>query len=239
MVLPGIRKEPNLFAQPAPAIEAGWGAYLAQFPLAEGAAAAELLWPELDRSGLLYEEAVTKPRVPGQQYVTGEASANTFHEGDPAEVRKRLPGVRLVMVLRDPVERAFSHHRMLLRFPAEGRDLGRKIGSLEEEVEREMSGEPGDLLAPGRYVDNFRRWDAVFPAEQRLVLRVEDLEHQPMETMSRVLAHLGLPVPEQPLPGWTKRYNEAPPAAMPAALRQRLNVYFEEPNVELAKWLGW
>ena len=239
LVLPGVRKEPNFFGRPQAVHRADFGKYLAQFPLAEEEEEATLIWPELDESGQLYEVPVTKARQAGIRYLTGEASANTFCDADPALVKQFLPDVRLIVILRDPVERAFSHHRMLLRFQEEGRELGRKIKSFEEDIEQEMMAEgAGECLAPGKYIDNLQRWDAVFPASQRLVLFASELDEHPQRVMDAVLAHIGLPA-------WTYlpedlrvRYNVAPASSCPAHLRTRLRAFYEPSNARLATYLG-
>ncbi len=236
-VLPGKRKEPNFFAGGGPRDTLDFQRYLSQFPEADSVSPAKLIWPELDAKGNLYEEPVEAPRMDGRLYVTGEASANTFYEGHPEDVRRWLPDVRLILLFRDPVERAFSHHRMFLRFQEEGRDLGRSIGSFEEEMTVELH-HPGAFLAPGIYIDQLMRWDEVFPSSQRLVLLATDLDQHPQSVMSRVFSHLGLPgyqIPEQHL---RVRYNQAPQASMSPAIRQRLDQFYAPHNTRLSNYLN-
>lgn len=237
--LPGWRKEPNLFAASPEQVAAGYPEYLQQFPAAQPSGKVQLMWPELDAEGNLFEELVEKAPVPGQPFFTVDASANTFHEADPALVREYLPPVRLILIFRDPVARAFSHHRMYRRFQAEGRDLGRPIGSFAEEMDRALAlGGHDDFLAPGCYLENLRRWDAVFPRDQRLVLFAEDLDAAPQAVMDQVFAHLGIseyPYSEEAL---KKRYNQAPPAAPDLALTARLRRFYEPYDAALAAYLG-
>lgn len=237
-VLSGVRKEPNVFGNRTELSQEEFREYLSQFPLANSTDSQSLLWPELDAEGNLYEEPVTQPRQEGVAYVTGEASANTFHEADPRLVRQVLPAVRLVLIFRDPVERAFSHHRMFQRFQEEGRELGRKILSFEEEMKEELANNgAGDFLAPGKYIDNLREWGAVFPKAQRLILFANELESNPQQVMDRVLAHLGLPAWTYPDSSLTARYNQAPPSEMPDRISSQLRDFFESYDQALSAYL--
>lgn len=237
-VLSGIRKEPNLFGSRPKVSEQHFREYLSQFPVANGTDSQSLLWPELDSDGKLYEEAVGQARKDGIAYLTGEASANTFHEADPKSVQQFLPDVRLILIFRDPVERAFSHHRMFLRFQEEGRELGRRIHSFEQEMEEELAqnGE-GEFLGPGKYLDNLKKWDAKFPSEQRLVLFANDLDAQPQQVMDRVFAHLDLSPWTYPNRSLTTRYNQAPPSEIPPALATRLQDFFQPFDAALSTYL--
>lgn len=237
-VLSGIRKEPNLFGNRAAVSEQDFREYLSQFPASDNSDTQQLLWPELDPDGNLYEEPVIQPREEGIAYLTGEASANTFHEAKPELLRQFLPHVRLVLIFRDPVERAFSHHRMFQRFQEEGRELGRMILPFEEEmaVELAKNGE-GEFLKPGKYVDNLKKWDAVFPTNQRLVLFANDLDSHPQQVMDRVLAHVGLSDWQFPDSSLTARYNQAPPSSMPEQLASQLREFYRPYDEALSAYL--
>lgn len=237
-VLSGVRKEPNVFGNRTELSQEEFREYLSQFPLANSTDSQSLLWPELDAEGNLYEEPVAQPRQEGVVYVTGEASANTFHEADPKSVQQFLPDVRLILIFRDPVERAFSHHRMFQRFQEEGRELGRKILSFEDEMREELANNgAGEFLAPGKYIDNLKKWDAVFPNAQRLVLFSEELESNPQKVMDRVIAHLGLPAWTYPGSSLTARYNQAPPSEIPAQLAHLLREFYQPYDQTLSAYL--
>lgn len=237
-VLSGVRKEPNVFGNRTELSQEEFREYLSQFPLANSTDSQSLLWPELDAEGNLYEEPVAQPRQEGVTYVTGEASANTFHEAAPELVHQFLPNVKLILLFRDPVERAFSHHRMFQRFQDEGRELGRKILSFEEEMKAELTNNgAGEFLAPGKYIDNLKKWDAVFPQTQRLVLFSDELNTQPQQVMNRVLAHLALPAWTYPDSSLTTRYNQAPPSEMPDRVFSQLREFFEPYDQALSAYL--
>jgi len=175
-----------------------------------------------------------------------------FHPAVPARVARTLPAVRLIALLRDPVERAYSHYHLMRR-------LGRETLSFEDalaaEAER-LDGEEERLLADpryssrkyrdysydarGLYADQLERWLACFPREQLLVLRAEDMLARCDEVYEATLSFLGLR--PWPLRDFVRR-NRASYAPIDPALRARLEERFAQPNARLARLLnrdfGW
>ena len=89
-----------------------------------------------------------------------------------------VPDIRLVILLRDPVERAYSHYKERLRNGGEALDfedaLDAEPARLQGEAERIVA-EPGyhsvahedhSYVAQGRYLDMLPRWFELFPPEQ-------------------------------------------------------------------------
>src|SRR3546814_5840260 len=102
-----------------------------------------------------------------------------------------VPGARVIAILRDPVERAFSHYKERrsngtepLSFEAA---LATEEGRLAGEEER-ILGDPGYISFAhrhqsyrdqGRYAPALERWLDVYPREQVLILLAEDLYRDP------------------------------------------------------------
>jgi hypothetical protein len=235
-VLPGQRKEMQFFTRGAEFVAANFDTYLSRFPPSEGTAPEQLCWPELDEEGKLFEEVIEFPRLPGVRYITGEASADTFAEVPPSLLRRYLPEVKLILLLRDPVERAFSHHRMLRRFQDEGRELPGPIGDFADDMRAEISQgiADGGLLSCGIYTEKLRAWDKVWGKEELLVLFTSDLQDddkQP-EILQQVRQHLSLgPWPTQR--SHRPRHNSAPAAALSPEIHAELQAYFRPHNIEL------
>lgn len=243
-VLPGKLKEPDFFRHSPDYIHKHWKEYTALFPEADGAAPVVLRWPELDAHGRLYEEEVWYERQPGHRYITGEASANTLEMGQPEVVRAMLPEVKLIVLVREPVARTFSHYRMYRRFQAEGRPLGFRVGRFEEDVRREMEAvragrEPGPLLGPSLYVRHLKRWLDVFGPDQLRVWFTEHLAdpHTAAQTLDEILAYLEL-APFDYSDLVRKWYNKAPKANLPKGIEQALKAFFAPWNEALAELLG-
>jgi hypothetical protein len=240
-VLPGQVKEPQWFSKGPDWAEANIAAYWALFPEAEGDADAVLEWPELDAQGRLYHRTVRKARQPGRPQITLDASANALHEADPALMHRYLPDARLLVLLRDPAERAFSHHRMFLRFQAEGRPFAMHTSDFQADVQKGLrliaSGRRDEFVSPGCYIGNLRRWAEVYPPEQMLILFTQELEQAPQQVMDRVHQFLEL-APWQAGSSLAQRFNRAPAAQMPPQARAVLDAFYAPYDAALAAWLG-
>lgn len=113
----------------------------------------------------------------------GEFSPNYFTSEDAvARAHGYNPELRLIAVLRDPVERAFSNHLHELRkghVPA------------GTSFEAGMAANPA-YVAQGRYGLHLRRWIARFGAERVLILLSEEIAADPARAYAAVCAHLGV-----------------------------------------------
>ena len=122
----------------------------------------------------------------------GEASTMYLNDpGAPPRVVAANPDVRVVAVLRDPVERAYSAWWMWRRARLEPLSFA---DALDAEPTRLAAGwSPNFAYAGiGRYAEHLQRWrDAVGPT-QMLVLHSDDLRHDRLATVQSVFAFLGV-----------------------------------------------
>ncbi|MCX5925453.1 MAG: sulfotransferase domain-containing protein [Candidatus Dependentiae bacterium] len=121
--------------------------------------------------------------------VYGEASPRYFSPVAPLALERiysLFPHTKLIVLLRDPVERAWSHYKMQWRRGNEGKKLG-----TQESFEYELINRP-DLLLRGLYADLFKRWFAYFPRNQFLIIKSEDLRANPDKIVNQVFSFLGL-----------------------------------------------
>jgi hypothetical protein len=186
-------------------------------------------------------------RARGRDLVAAEATPYyLFHPFVPERIAATLPDVRLIALLRDPIERAYSHYQLAHR---KGREQLSFEEALAAEPERIAEDEPhlGDptyrsrhhrhhsYLARGLYAEQLERWFAHFPREQMLIIRSEEFLAKPAETYERVLDFLGL----RPwrLEHFEQR-NVGSYAPIDPALRARLEEHFAEPNARLERLLG-
>lgn len=181
------------------------------------------------------------PQVPqGEQFLTGEASPSYFDCREaPERLHARFPQVKLILLLRNPVDRAISHFYRLVDLNWEARGFDRAIGDEVDRLNRNpeyiIGEEPGNYLARGRYVEFIKNWLALFPRENLLVLKSEDLYASAAETVDRVLEFLNLP--EYRL---SEYQNANPGIYRPASesVRRWLSNYFQPYNQQLEEYLG-
>ena len=191
-------------------------------------------------------------RVQKLDFLTGEASPYyLFHPHAPARVAAMLPGVKLIVMLRNPVDRAYSHYYHEVAGKHE------KLSSFEEAIdceEKRLAGElekmQGDAhyqsynhrhfsyLARGIYFDQLTAWRHSFPKEQLLLLRSEDFYADPGAILKRTLAFLNLPAVEPGKVQEFKQYNDTRAPGMQAATRKRLIEYFKPYNARLYDLAG-
>lgn len=170
-----------------------------------------------------------------------------FHPAVPRRLQALVPQAKLIVLLRDPVRRAYSHYW-------HERDKGRESLSFEDaiaaEAERLGNSEQrlGDgtlarsrehqhfsYLARGRYAEQLDRWFAVFPRGQFLVLKFEDLAREPLELLNAALDFLGLPRAAS-VSLEARNTRKYPP--LTDATAARLREYFGPHNQRLESLLG-
>ncbi|MGH9279516.1 MAG: sulfotransferase, partial [Acidimicrobiales bacterium] len=208
----------------------------------EGGAEA-LEWEASDQAGRPGRTTVVVERSTGHRHITGEATASTFHEVPPALLHAHLPDTKLIVLVRNPVDRAFSHHRMYRRFTAGGYDLGVPVGEFEPDVHREMrahlDGQATLYIGPGAYVDLLDGWAAVYGRGRVRVFVTEELGRPrgARRIMAELEEYLGLPAHDY---GGIleRRFNRAPSASMQPALRAELAEFYRPYNNRLQAWLG-
>jgi hypothetical protein len=186
------------------------------------------------------------PGRPGR--VVGEADPYCmFHPLVPGRVAATVPGIRLIALLRDPVDRAVSHHWDRVREGIETLSLEDALDAEEERlagaqealerggVDADDAFEHFSYATRGFYAQQIRVWREHFPAAQLLVLRSEDLYRNPQPIYDRVLEHVGLAPYAPEFVRWHTRSDKPP---LDPALRGRLAARFSAANQELAALLG-
>lgn len=183
-------------------------------------------------------------------WLTGEATPYyLFHPKVPRRALALLPEVRAIALLRDPVDRAWSHYRREVRLGNETLGFEEAIGCEEERLAEEARAFPDadrryaaphhrfhSYLARGRYAEQLERWLSEIPSERLLVLRSEDLYADPDGVLGEATAFLGLAAFARA----TLSHLQAGPEreALEPGLRARLEAYFAPHNARLYRLLG-
>ncbi len=186
--------------------------------------------------------------VAARQAVSFEATPYyLFHPVAAERAAATVPNAKLVALLRDPVSRAFSHwqHNASRGLETLGFDAALDAEPERLALDAERLADPGyrsdahrlwSYAARGRYAEQLERWLAVYPRQQLLVVRSDDLYGRPAETHARVLDFLELPPHTlDSYPRYTRRVSAA---EMTDATRRRLTAYFRPHNERLAALLG-
>ncbi len=125
-----------------------------------------------------------------------------------AHVRRLNPGMKIIFLMREPVERCWSHLRMLAR----GRQNFDHLAAAGLQ----------DVIDRSRYGDILGRWVEVFGSDAVFTARIEDVSAEPEPFLRAVVAFLGL----EWSPAVAARASEpvfvGPAAAMPEPVRERL-----------------
>ena len=120
----------------------------------------------------------------------------------PSRIRQALPDVRLVALLRDPVQRAVSHHRMLAMRGIERRSFDEAADQLLQpaalETARRRPQERTGYVAWGEYGRILDGYFDVFAPEQILVVFTDELEHTPAQLLARIQMFIGVTADFEP-----------------------------------------
>ena len=150
---------------------------------------------------MLYKKYVKYLR--GNDIITGEATPYyLFHPHVPERIFSIIPGIKLIVLLRNPIDRAYSHYYHQVTHK-------RETLSFEEAIKKEydrLNGEDEKMmknkdylsynhahfsyLSRGIYVDQLKRWFSIFPKNQILVLKSEDFFEDTSRIYNEVLSFL-------------------------------------------------
>jgi hypothetical protein len=180
--------------------------------------------------------------------LVGEASPSyVFHPLAPERVRALVPEARLVVLVRNPVDRAYSHYQHEVALGREPLSFEAALANEEQRLrgeEERMLADPSyfsrewwdhTYAARGRYAEQLERWLTVFPREQLLIVPTDDLAVEPAATYRRVLDFLGAPPHE--LDSYPRVF-ERSYEPMRSETRARLVEYYADPNARLNALLG-
>ena len=113
----------------------------------------------------------------------GEASHSYLYEPRAAaEIRRYIPEAKLIAILRNPIDRAYSHFLHMVRTGTEPLDDFAQALQ-EEEVGMRKERVFQDYIGRGLYYDQLRRYFGTFPREQVRVYLYEDLSGAPINTV--------------------------------------------------------
>jgi hypothetical protein len=127
--------------------------------------------------------------VSGEKAI-GEASHCYLYEPRAAaEIRRYIPGAKLIAILRNPIDRAYSHFLHMVRSGTEPLDdFAQALRVDEVGVHKERTFQ--DYIGRGLYYSQLKRYLGTFPREQVRVYLYEDLSGAPISTVQDALRFL-------------------------------------------------
>lgn len=184
----------------------------------------------------------------GKPFVTFEATPYyLFHPLAPMRVHNVIPDVKLVALLRNPVDRAFSNYHHSVR-------EGREHLTFEEAIKTEetrLNGEVEKIIADGTYRsfshenhsyvsrsfydEQLERWFRYFAREKFLILKSEDFYENPAKTIKDIFNFLNLSVSQ--LPSFRKE-NSGRYSSLKGSTRKELERIFRPHNERLSRMVG-
>ncbi len=180
--------------------------------------------------------------------VTGEATPNYLGHPDAANrVRTAAPEAKLVVLLRNPVDRAHSAWQLKVREGVEPLGFSEAVKAEESRLAGGNRRSEKDLrfayLGKSRYAEQLEAWFAVFPKEQFAIYKSEEILAGDTGALAELYSFLGLrtaPETTNALP----KANAAPRSEqIDQGLHRELSEYFSEHNQRLytliGRDLGW
>jgi len=137
----------------------------------------------------------------------GEASTHYLYvEKSPTRIKSLIPDAKLIAVLRNPVDRAFSSYQHLVRDDLEPLDFG---AALDAEPQRiaEHYAYLYRYTDMGFYSQQLDRYEKTFSENQLCVLLYDDLRSDPEGTCRQIFSFLG--VDEDFVPDMSGEYNRS------------------------------
>jgi len=213
-ILPAIRKEINFWNRDS-TFNRGLNWYLAHFP----SVASE------------------------KKLITGEATTTYLDSGKTAQRLWRFfPHMKIIILLRHPVERTLSHYYMNCRYRWENSSLKEAIFSELDilskqpkiDLHSQVYATNGFYITRSKYIESVKQWMELFPKEQFLILQSEEFFVAPATTVNQVFQFLAIePYQLQEYPQMKK--GSYPPISQ--SIHKTLSDYFRPFNQQLEEYL--
>jgi len=194
-----------------------------------------------------YIYCVLRKKKKFRDSISGEASPYyIYHPQVPKRISKIIPNIKLIILLRDPVERAISHYHHERKLGVEHLSFEDAIKEEQKRLEAEskkiledenyysFNHQHFSYLDRGIYIKQLVRWEKFFPNEQILILSSEEFYSEPKKICKRVFDFLNL---ENYSLDKIKTYNKGKYRPINENTRKSLIEYFKPYNEKLYDFL--
>jgi hypothetical protein len=185
---------------------------------------------------ILHERIRFKPRT----IITGSCTPiYTYWRPAMERIRNYHPGIKLVILLRNPIDRAFSHWNMYRERKQESLGFLEAIAEEKNRIREALPLQPRrtSYLDRGFYFEQMERVFRFFPREQVHVIKFEDFRKDTPAVVNRVFAFLGV----TPLSTVKNREQNRIPYEREITPEERQCLYeaYKEDIARLEELLGW
>jgi hypothetical protein len=135
--------------------------------------------------------------------ITGEDTPFYFWDKKAIErIKKDIPKIKLIVLLRNPIDRAYSNYHLGVRLGSESLSFEDSIKKEIELLEKNNDFEsdkiekflrPRSYIAKGLYYQQIKNWFDIFSKDQILILNTENLSVNPHQTLKQIFNFLNLP----------------------------------------------
>ena len=175
-------------------------------------------------------------------------STYLHHPLIPQRVKDGIPDVKLIVSLRNPIDRAYSNYHMFVRIGTEKRTFEDAVFSELKRIEIIKENDNFQIKNPnfsnciefnylrhGTYVDKLENWLKFFRREQFCIVENKDLSKNPQQVLDKIFEFLN--VPHFKL-RQEERWNVGKYKKMKESTRKTLEDFFKPYNERLYKLLG-
>jgi hypothetical protein len=224
--------------------------YLSLHPQVKSPKRKELHYYDRSRyQGLSLSEYINSFPRRENNILSGEATPFYLrHPHAPRWIASDFAHIKLIVLLRNPTDRAYSHYQQRVNNGKEQGSLADAIALEQKSMDKEWQQFSADekhlgkqaielsYLSRGRYLEQIKNWLKFFPSEQMLIVFTEELLRNQLKQLNRVTKFLAIdPFPDDFTQAKvnTRHYN-----AIDGDTKAQLDGYFEPHNHALFSFLG-
>lgn len=242
LILPCKTKEPRIFSTrnifktiyKLPA-------YFQMFPKKDFEGFIDADWITLTETEEFTNTTFRKEKEAGKQYITGEASADTFVKAKPWVIKKLLPHIKLIVLLRNPTERFISHYKMYQRFASKGKKQYKQI-TLDDFITNQLTdfenGNYKNVLGQGMYIKHLNRWTKYFLSNEICILETKDLANPTSAQVALNKIFVFLNLPQFTIINQWQKYNVSKKEILVTKEKVRLDEFYSPFNEALSNKFG-
>jgi hypothetical protein len=225
--------------------------YMIKHPLIISAKTKEIHYFDINYLGLWWYRShfpTIFQKIFKKSCITGEATPYyLYHPLVAKRILMDIPKVKLIVILRDPVSRAYSQYhdnlkknQEVLSFENAIRNENIRIIGEKEKIIKNSNYHSESYwlfsyISKGIYVNQLKDWLKFFDRDKILILDSFDLQSNPQEVLNRVYSFLGISAYSSMV---KNKKNVGKYKEMNLETRKNLEEFYKPYNIELEKLLG-